>query len=375
MSQQSYEPLRVAIVGCGSISGPYGESLSTRPDLVRITGAFDVDKEKRAVFVDKYGGAAYDTLDDLLAAQDVEAVINLTAHHAHVEVSTKALQAGKHVHSEKPLAGTRDDGRKLLELAAEHGVRLSCSPFTFLGEGEQTAWKAIRDGKIGEVRLVYAEMNWNWIEAWHPDPEGFYRKGAGPMLDLGVYALTFLTTILGPVRRVTGAGGILKPERTIGSGPLAGQTFQVTTPDQVTGHLAFESGAIARLTASFYAGSHQAGVEFHGDGGALYISSPHDFDGTVDVREGRSGEWQRLPFLKEPYRGVEWGRAIFELAEVVRTGKTQMVTGAQAYHVLDICLGILESIEEGCPKDVTSCFDPPPPCDYKVSGEQEEETG
>lgn len=364
MPKSSFDPLRVGLIGCGNIAGGYGGSLSTRPDLIDIIGAFDIDADKRHAFTSEFGGKGYDTLDALLADPDIEAVINLTAHHAHAEVSSLAMKAGKHVHSEKPLAASREDGRMLLDLAEQQGVRLSCSPFTFLGEGQQTVWKAIRDGAIGQVRLVYAEMNWNWIEAWHPAPEGFFARGAGPLLDVGVYPLTFLTTLLGPVERVIGTGGYLKEERTIGNGPLAGQTFQVGTPDHVTGHLEFASGAVGRVTASFYAASHQTGCEFHGDEGALFISTPHDFDGTIEMRKGRDGPWTNMPLIKEGYHGVEWGRAVFELAEVVRIGKPQMVTGTQANHVLDICLGIIESIEDGGPREVTSAFQPPPPYDY-----------
>lgn len=364
MGNASLDPLRVGLIGCGNIAGGYGRSLSTRPDLVHIAGAFDLDSDKRDLFTSEYGGHGFDSVEALLAAPDIEAVINLTAHHAHADISSMAMIAGKHVHSEKPLAGSREDGRMLLELAEKHGVILSCSPFTFLGEGQQTAWKLIREGAIGEVRLVYAEMNWNWIEAWHPNPEGFFAKGAGPLLDVGVYPLTFLTTLLGPVDRVIGIGGYLKKERTIGSGPSEGETFQVGTPDHVTGHLEFASGAVGRVTASFYAASQQTGVEFHGDEGALSISTPHDFNGSITLREGRDGPWEDVPLLKEPYQGVEWGRAIFELAEVIRMGKPQMVTGRQANHVLDICLGIIESIEEGGARNVSSTFDQPAPYDY-----------
>lgn len=365
MSTRSFDPLRVAIVGCGNISGAYGKSLNTRPDRVRLMGAFDVEHEKATAFVKAYGGRHYKTLDALLADPEVEAVVNLTAHRAHAAVTAQALEAGKHVHSEKPLAGTREDGRRLVDLARTTGRRLSCSPFTFLGEGQQTAWKAIRDGMIGQVRMVYTEMNWGWIELWHPSPEGFYEPGAGPMLDVGVYALTVLTTILGPVQRVVGGAAILKPERTITQGPRAGQTFRVTTPDQVVGFLEFQSGGRGRVTASFYAASRQGGVEFHGDGGALYLSTPHDFNAAVEVRAGlRGGEWKPVPYLKEPYRGVEWGRAMFELAESIRTGSTQRVTGTQAYHVLDICLSILQSAEEGRPVEVESRFNPPAPVEY-----------
>ena len=332
---EEFKPLNVAIVGCGNISRGYGNSLRTRPDLVNIVGVYDIEPQKAQAYADEYGGQVYLSLEALLTDEEVEAVVNLTSHGAHALVSGAALEAGKHVHSEKPLASTHEDGQRLLSLAKQNGVRLSCSPFTFLGEAQQTAWKAIRDGAIGKVLMAYAEMNWARIESWHPAPEPFYQQGAGPLLDVGVYALTVLTTILGPVRRVLGDASILLPERTIYQGPRKGQTFRVTTPDQATGFLDFESGARGRLTASFLGYSRQGGAEFHGEKGTLYLSSSHDFNAAVEVRTVEQ-DLQKTPYVAEPFRGVEWGRALFEMAQSLRLGTPQHCTGEQAYHVLDI---------------------------------------
>jgi len=356
-----FKPMRVAVVGCGDISRGYGKSLKTRPDRITIVGAFDLDKDKARSFVENYGGRVYNSLEDVINDADVETVVNLTAHHAHAEVSAAALSAGKNVHSEKPLAATREDGTNLLNLAEKHGVRLSCSPFTFLGEAQETARKAIRDGVIGKPLITYAEMNWARIESWHPSPEGFYQPGAGPMLDVGVYTLTVITTILGPVVSVLGDADILLPERTVGKGPKAGTTFRVTTPDQVTGFLTFASGAKARVTASFLGYSRQAGVEFHGEKGTLILSGSHNFNAKVEVRTAADSEWRSVPYLSEPFPGVEWGLALYEMAESIRTGTPQRCTGQQAYHVLDICLSILDSAEQGKSVSVDSAFPLPPP--------------
>lgn len=361
-----HDPLRVAIVGCGNISGGYANSLKKKPEKVTIIGATDVDPARAEAFAESHGVAAYADLDALLADERVETVINLTAHHAHAEVTRAALKAGKHVHSEKPLAGTLEDGRRCVALSEERGLRLSCSPFTFLGEAQQTLLRAKNEGRIGRVLAAYSEMNWGRIEGWHPNPEGFYAAGSGPLLDVGVYALTVLTTVLGPVRRVTGFAGIALPERTIARGPNAGATFKVTTPDQVVGGLEFEEGALGRLTASFVVrGTKQAaGTELHGETGSLYLSSNHDFNGRVEQFSNDSGEWSPVPYVAEPYPGVEWGRAVFELADSLRTGSVQHCTGLQALHVLEVCLGILQSAAEGQPVEIGSRFTPPPPVNY-----------
>jgi len=359
----AYDPLRIAIVGCGNISGGYARSLGTRPDKIQLVGAYDVDAARAEAFRSIYGGRVYADLDTLLADDEVELVVNLTSHTAHTAVSLAALAAGKHLHSEKPLAATLEDGQRIVALAQERGLRLSCSPFTFLGEGQQALLHALRAGRIGRVLAAFAEMNWGTIERWHPNPAGFYDVGAGPLLDVGVYAITLLTALLGPVERVSGFGGILHPQRVIVSGPLAGQLFTVRTPDLVVGGLEFASGTLGRVTASFLPGASRQvpGAELHGELGTLRIDHNHNFDGNVELFEQRTGEWTSIPPIGTPYKGVEWGRGLFDLADAMRLGTPQRVTGAQALHVLEICLGVLRSAEEGRPVAIGSTFTPPPP--------------
>jgi predicted dehydrogenase len=232
-----------------------------------------------------------------------------------------------------------------------------------MGEGQQTALRALQEGRIGRVLVAYTEMNWGGIEEWHADPEGFYRPGSGPLLDVGVYALTVLTALLGPVQRVTGFAGMGRPERTIARGPKAGNTFRVTTPDVVVGGLEFESGVLGRVTATFlFRGTKQAsGTELHGETGSLFLSSNHDFNARVEHFDSATRQWSPVPYVQEPYEGVEWGRAILEMADVIRTGAVQHCTGDQALHVLEICLGILRSASEGHPVEITSRFVPAPP--------------
>ena len=336
-----YKPLQVAIVGCGNISRAYGASLNRRTDQVEVIGAYDLDQDKAKSYVSEFGGQVYPSLEALLGDEKVEAVVNLTIHTAHAEVTAAALNAGKHVHVEKPLATNREDGQMVVDLAEAKGLCLSASPFTFLGEGQQTALKAVQSGLVGPILTAYAEMNWARIERWHPNPAPFYQKGVGPMLDVGVYALTLLTSVLGVVKNVQGYAQICQPQRET----KAGKAYQVTTPDQITGFLHFESGVTARLTASFLGFSKQVGVEFHGRSGSIYISSSHDFDAIVEVHT-LEDEWKTIPYIATPFRGVEWGRAVFQLADSIRMGVPQRCTGKQANHVLEICLSILDSAEE-----------------------------
>lgn len=356
------EPMGVAIVGTGRIAEHYGKSLATSPEKVRIVGAFDAVPNRAEAFVGKYGGRRYGVYEELLDDEDVDIVLNLTVQQVHADVTTRALEAGKHVHSEKPLACSREDGTRLVCLAEEKGLRLSCAPFKFLGEAQQTCIKALRNGSIGKPLVAYAEMDTGPIERWNPRPIPFLQEGAGPLLDVGVYPLTFLTAALGPVVRVVGVAHIVQPIRTIATGPDKGTTFEVETPDQVVGCLEFECGAVGRVTASFRSGKSRHGhvVEFHGEQGTLYLAPPTKLDATLEHYDYDTDAWRAVPYVKEPAVGEEWGRGVFDLVDSLQTGRVQHCTGRHAYHVLDICLGILESSEAGRPVEVTSSFELPP---------------
>jgi len=148
-----------------------------------------------------------------------------------------------------------------------------------MGEGQQTAWKLIREGRLGTIRLAYAEVNWGRIESWHPAPGPFYQVGA--LWDVGVYPLTILTTMFGPARRAWAYGTILHPDRETS----AGVPFHIETPDFVVAVVELEDGPLIRLTTDFYVSrrsSKQDGIEFHGDLGTVYLSTWHDFDATVE---------------------------------------------------------------------------------------------
>jgi predicted dehydrogenase len=328
-------------------------------EQIELLGATDVDPKRAEEFVANFGGTAYPSLEALLADERVDAVVNLTIHHAHPAVITQCLNAGKHVHSEKPLAMTYAEAKALVELAEEKGLRLSCSPITFMGEAQQTAWKQIREGRLGTVRVAYAEVNWGRIESWHPAPGPFYEVGA--LFDVGVYPLTVLTTIFGPARRVSAYGTVLHPDRVT----KAGVPFHIDTPDWVVAAVELANGTVVRLTTNFYVGHHskQKGIEFHGDLGSLYIDSWQNFHAAVEFAEyGKS--YEPVPPVKEPYQGTEWGRSVAELADAIAAGRPQRATGAQAAHVVEICQAISTSLTQGGPVEVTSGFTPPAPMEW-----------
>jgi predicted dehydrogenase len=350
--------LGVGIIGCGDIAGAYVRDLVSYPQI-ELIGMADLEFQRARNLAAECGCRAYPSNEELLADDAVELVVNLTIHHAHTEVVTQCLEAGKHVHSEKPLSLTYEEAEGLVQLAKQKGLRLGCSPCTFMGEAQQTAWKQIREGRLGTVRLAYAEVNHGRIESWHPNPSPFYEVGV--LFDVGVYPLTVLTAMFGPARKVSAYGRVIYPDRVT----KEGVPFHIETPDCIVSAVELENGTLVRLTMNFYVGHHgkQAGIEFHGDLGSLYLSSWQRFDAAVEFAEfGQS--YEPVPLVKEPYEGTEWGRAVLDMAEAIKGGRPHRATGEQAAHVVEVLCAIAESVETGQSVEVRSGFAPPDLMDW-----------
>ncbi len=357
--------LGVAIIGCGNIANAYADDLNTYPQI-RLVGMADIDTQRARELAGKFKGCrAYSSVDELLADKNVDLAVNLTIHHAHKEITTQCLKAGKHVHSEKPLALNYKDARALVELANDKGLRLGCSPFTFMGEGQQTAWNVIREDKLGTIRLAYAEVNWGRIETWHPAPKPFYQ--VGPLFDVGVYPLTLLTTMFGPARCVNAYGKTLFPDRQT----MDGHSFQVEAPDFVVVMIELANGPLVRLTTNFYVGFHSKqapGIEFHGDIGSLYLSNWHDFNGIVEYAQFGQ-QYETIPWVKEVHQGprtIEWGRAVLDMAEAITERRPHRATGEQAAHVVEILEAITRSMAQNRPIAIHSDFTPPAPMEWAI---------
>jgi predicted dehydrogenase len=349
-------PLGIGIVGTGNIAGGYAKDAVTHPEI-RLVAATDVDPARATAFAETYGCRAYASLDDLLADDGVDIVVNLTVHQAHYGVTKRALEARRHVYSEKPLALRSSEAHELVDLAAARGVRLGGSPSTFLGEAQQTAAALIRGGRLGTIRAVYAEVNWGRIETWHPAPAPFFEVGA--MFDVGVYPLTLVTTMLGPARSVRAWGWDLKPDRVT----VEGTPFRIGSPDLVVAALELDGGAVVRLTTSFYVGrpvKQQGTIEFHGDDASLALGSFQDFDATVEV--GEYGEtYEPVALVRPAYRGTAWARGVAEMAGAIAEGRPHRASGEQAAHIVDILEAATRSIaDQGRRIEISSTFASPP---------------
>ena len=350
----------VGVVGCGNISGIYLEA-GKKWDILNIVACADIDLPRAQAQAAKYGIPKACGVEELLSDPGIDIVVNLTVPQAHAEVALAALAAGKSVYNEKPLALDRDQAKRMLDLAREKGLRVGCAPDTFLGGGLQTCRKLIEDGVIGEPIGATAFMMSHGPEGWHPNPDFFYQPGAGPMFDMGPYYLTALTTLLGPVRRVTGSTRVSFPERVIGSEPLRGQVIKVNTPTHVIGVLDFAAGAIGTIVTSFDVWSSEVPrLEIYGSKGTLSLPDPNTFGGPVRVRKAGEQSWAEAP-IAHGYTQNSRGLGVADMADAIRTGRAHRANGELAYHVLDLMHTIHDASREGRHIDMTSSCQRPDP--------------
>ena len=350
MSKQ--RKIGTVIVGCGNIANAYADQIKPYSN-VELLGFHDLEPARAEAFATKHGGKVYAKLADVLADKKVELVVNLTIHHAHVEVIAKCLNAGKHVHTEKPLAMKYSEAKKLAALAAKKRLRLSSAPATFMGEAAQTCGAILRAGKLGKVRLAYAEMNHGRIESWHPNPAPFFQ--VGPVWDVAVYPLGIWAAFCGPAKRVTAAGKVLLAKRKTKDG----KPFTVTTPDYVTATIEFANGMIGRLTVNFYVPtSKQMGIEFHGDAGSLYLGSNFMFNTAVELAVPGKG-FEAVPLVREGYNGVEFARGVEDLADAIINKRPHRCNAGMAAHVVELIEAIQTSAAKEKPVEIKSKFTQP----------------
>src|SRR5215213_8391947 len=368
------ESLNVGIIGCGNISGIYFQNIPAFRGLA-LRACADIRPEAAQAQASKFGIEAL-PVDELLAREDIDLVVNLTVPGAHFGVSLAAIRAGKHVFSEKPLAVDFEQGRTLVNEAETRGVRLGCAPDTFLGAGGRLARNLVDDGKIGHILSGTAFLMSHGMEHWHPDPEFFFKPGGGPILDMAPYYLSTLVNLIGPVQRVLALSSIGFPERVVtAESPRKGHSITVETPTHVTALLEFASGAQVTFCMSWdvWKHSHPA-IEIYGSEGSLRVPDPNFFGGHVEVTE-RGGDWRAVDSSEMPlgvpnWRSPNWApdvpsRANYralglaDLASAVLQSTPHRSSGRLGLHVLEVMHCILEGAATGQPMAITTTVEHP----------------
>ncbi|NNU69665.1 Gfo/Idh/MocA family oxidoreductase [Rhizobium sp. WYCCWR 11152] len=357
MTQTNGMKLRIGVVGCGNISLAYMRNAPLFRG-VEIIACADLNADAAKRRAAEFDLRAAD-VDSLIDDRNIDLILNLTIPAAHFDVSMRALSAGKHVFTEKPLGVTAAEGRRLVDAAAVKGLMLGSAPDTFLGAAGRHARRQMEAGAIGKPVTGTAFMMGRGMEHWHPDPSFYYQAGAGPVMDMGPYYLTMMVNLMGPIRRVQAVATSGQEERLItAEGPKQGTTFKVGTPTSVLSLLEFDCGATVTFGTSWDVFRHSNHpIELHGTEGSLRLPDPDNFGGSVAL-SSRGAPWQETDTSGELFGAVNWPIAapdranyrmlgLADLARAIIEGRAPRASGDLALHVLEVMEAILRAGETG----------------------------
>ena len=347
--------MHVGIIGCGNISETYFNCQNIYNNFTVISCAdLDIDIAKKSA--EKFNVKAQ-SVEDLLSNSDIDLIINLTVPTAHKEVIINSLKAGKHCFSEKPLAMNFDEGKEIYELSKQKNLYIGCAPDTFLGAAGQKARQLLENDEIGKVVLGTFNIMSHGMEDWHPNPDFFFKPGAGPVFDLGVYYLTQLINLIGPIKSISSISGTATPERIITSQPRSGEKIKVETPTTLMGTLEFYNNAKIQFFCSWDVWKHKhSEIELYGLGGSMIIPDPNFFSGNILVSK-KEKDWQVVNndkmLLGNPntldnnntevanYRGI----GLSDMIDSIQNSRTPRCNIDLSLHVLEVMEGILIGAE------------------------------
>jgi predicted dehydrogenase len=346
--------VRVGVIGCGSVSHQYLPHLA-KCRHVELVSTCDIISERAKAQAERFNiPNHYSHIDQMLAGAAFDLMVNLTDMQEHEHLNRQAIEAGKHVWSEKPMANSLDAGQQLLEAARKKGVRMWGAPAMVVSPQFAFMAKTVAAGKLGKPAAAHAEYG-------HSGPDWsafFYEKGGGSLPDLAVYNLTTLTGVLGPARAVTAMTSVVTATRRIrGKGEIK---------------VAAEDNAMVLM-------DHGNGLISHVQSGFNYFN-PHGHDGSKEQRHtvsvyGSTGFMGLVGYDWEP-RGVDlatkdepaakqyatdkgdfvWQMGASLAAECLATGKELLITPEHALHVLEIIQASRESQETGRRVPLRSTF-------------------
>jgi predicted dehydrogenase len=365
------ERAQIGIVGTGFVADLYMRSLMTFPHII-VHSAFDRDPARLNAFCKHWNVTPATSLSGILNAPGIDLILNLTNPGSHFEISQACLVTGRNVYSEKPLAMDMDSARRLYELAKTSNLVLASAPCSILGEAAQTLWASVRRDDVGTVRLVYAELDDDFITA-APYRKWTSESGApwpyrdefeiGCTVEHAGYYLSWLIAMFGSVTHVVAASANLIPDKLAERAP--------TAADYSCASLYFDSGVVARLTCSIIA-PHNHRLRVIGDGGIAEIDEC--WNNAAPIRVRRRHVFRRRLFNSPFARRARAGRATdpkvgrhgsaamnfalgpAEVLAALREGRESRLNGAFALHLNEVTLAIQNAGDSsGSQKMTTSC--------------------
>jgi len=349
----------IGIIGLGNISAAYLKAAQSFP-VLDIRAVADLNPAAAQARAAEFGLKAVG-MDEIFADPEIEIILNLTIPKAHVDVGLRAIAAGKHVYSEKPLGVVFAEGKKLIEAARARNLRVGSAPDTFLGGSHQTARRIVDEGKLGQAVGGTAYFMCPGHERWHPNPAFYYEAGGGPMLDMGPYYITDLVNLLGPVAKVSGFGTKLRDTRTITAKERNGEVIPVHIATHVSGTLVFANGAVVQISMSFdVAGHKHVPLEIYGTDATLIVPDPNFFGGQVELLQ-KGGEWTNIdtdqPYADGNYRSI----GLADMAHAIVENRPHRANGDLALHVLEVMEAFETSSNTGQVVEITTPVSRPAP--------------
>ena len=342
----------IGLIGCGNIAETYFRAQDYFNNI-KFVACADKFPEVSKKCAEQYNIKSL-TVDEIIHDTNVDIILNLTIPQAHFEISKLALEAGKHVYSEKPMSIKYDEANELVNLAKDNNLYIGNAPDTFLGGGGQVARKFIDDGDIGKVLTGNFIFAFPGVQEFHPNPESWFQSGGGPVIDMGPYFFTTLVNLLGPVKNVRSRGKKFADQREYLVGPKKGKSFNVDISTSVMLDIEFANEAIVQGFISFDVQNHARNhMELYGTKGSLVVPDPNMFGGPVLLSRELGSEWQEFSVedkylgktniinhsgrsneapKQSNYRGVGLSEMIYSIENNIQ----HRCNGNLALHVLDI---------------------------------------
>jgi predicted dehydrogenase len=363
------KPVKAAIVGCGTISESYMSTLADKFKILDLVACCDLDEAKAREKAEKYDLQVM-TIEEILADPSIEIVINLTTPTAHYPVIKQLLEGGKNVYTEKVFTVELEHAAELVDIANEKGLYLGAAPDTFLGSALQTARYVVESGMLGEITSCYCAMtrDSNILNRAFPFTA---RPGGGIGFDVGIYYITALLSILGPVNEVSGVVRTNNPEKPDYALERFGEPIEIQCENLMAGTLQFERGTVGNLlfdSNSIFILPEKPDLALFGSMGIMYMADPNQFGGEVKVILKGNSE----PFVMQQSHAFDTqsrGLGVAEMAWSMRIGRKNRANKEMAYHALEVLHGMVRSSETGQNQVMKSTFELLPPLPRGYSGQ------
>ena len=359
--------LKTAVIGCGDISSVYLDNMIHRFSILDVACCCSAHGESAKRQAEKYGIKAVE-FSDILADDTIDLAVNLTPPKVHYEIVKELLNAGKHVYTEKVVTADFAKAMELKGLAEEKGLRLGVAPDTFLGAGLQTAAKAVRDGLIGDVTSCHASVNRD-MGSLYPSLAFTAEPGGGIGFDVGIYYITALLSILGPVQEASGFLATRRPKRKIidPGNPRFGEELTVKNENLMMANLIFQNGTMGTL--HFNGDSifpEKESLVLYGTEGVLFLPNPDTFAGPVRLVKKGCDDVVTLP-LEYGFASNSRGVGAAELAWSLNAGRKHRASMEMACHAVELLNGLVQSSRERTSYQMTTTFEKPEslPCGYR----------